>query len=73
MLFVNRDNFLFLSNSDTFSLSCPIALPSTYSPRSNRSDKNGDPCLIPNLRGKLILSPLSMLLAKIRLYMALLC
>lgn len=64
MLSVNKD-FYFLSYLDVFlnCLPCLTALATTSSIMLNRSDKNGHPCLGPNLKEKAhILSPLCMML-----------
>ena len=68
----NRDNFTFSFPIliPFLSLSCLIALSVTSSTVSNRSGKNGHPCLFPDLREKAFrLSPLSMMLAEGLSYM----
>ena len=50
----NEDNFTSSSLICILSLflSCLIALARIYSSMLKRTDKNGDPCLVPDLRGK---------------------
>ena len=53
----------FLSNLDSFSFSCLIAVAMTSNIKLNKSGKSGHPCLVPDPRGNTFsFSPLSMML-----------
>ena len=60
----NRHSFTFSFLNDVYFFSCPVALATASSTSLNRSAEGGQPCLVPDLRGKAFsLLPLSRVFA----------